>query len=400
MLRENEHQDAQAGVAGPGHIGDDAQIIVARPASDTAPAVDGGQSQCDAHTACAPVQNIGGQLVTDTHYQRAADSGQEGHCSGDTHTCRANLPALISAIQTHHRQRVFAMEQRKRLDLSATAFVRNVLGFSTALPADERKAITERANALMDTLEARYRKQQLNRMRDDGEISTAQHRQRTKSLDTDSDDPLLDMLEAPIFATMQGREAFDRLEADDTKELERLGKQLPIWSEFADVPGIRGQTLATILGEAGDLSRYANPGKLWKRMGLALVGGNRQGAPGKNATKDDWIEHGYSPSRRSRMWNIGQALVKTTHSPYRQVYLDRKQVELDKAEAEGLTVKPAAQIKKAEQDQCRSVGHVANRAQRYMEKRLLKDVWQAWRRANVRVTPTGDVPDADEQNAA
>jgi len=362
---------------------------------DTAPAVDGGHGASDTQKAAAPVQNIGGQRSGELHLTGAADSGQEGHATIDAHEARANLSALVSAIQAHHRQRVFAMEQRKRLDLSATAFVRNVLGFSTALPADERKRLTERANTLMDVLEARYRKQRLDAMLKAGEVSEGQHRQRTKSLDTVTDDPLADMLEAPIFATLQGREAFDRLEADDTKELERLGRQLPIWPEFADVPGIRGQTLATIVGEAGDLGCYANPGKLWKRMGLALVRGNRQGAPGKNATKDDWIEHGYNAARRSRMWNIGQALVKTTASPYRQVYLDRKQVELDKAAAEGLTVKPAAQIKKAEQDQCRSVGHVANRAQRYMEKRLLRDVWQAWRRANGLVLPKDGLPDAE-----
>ena len=54
-------------------------------------------------------------------------------------------------------------------------------------------------------------------------------------------------------------------------------------------------------------------------------------------------------------------------------------MERQKAADEGLVVVAAAKIKKGEEEKSRSLGHVDNRARRYMEKRLLQDLWIAWR---------------------
>ena len=82
------------------------------------------------------------------------------------------------------------------------------------------------------------------------------------------------------------------------------------------------------------------------------------------------------------MWNIGESLVKQNKTPegepgkYRQIYLDRKEVEVEKAEQEGLKVVPSAEIRGREG--FRSKKHVHNRARRYMEKGFLWDLWKAW----------------------
>jgi hypothetical protein len=55
-------------------------------------------------------------------------------------------------------------------------------------------------------------------------------------------------------------------------------------------------------------------------------------------------------------------------------------IETEKAQLAGLIVAPAAKIPKNNAEQYMSLGHVANRARRYAEKRLLKHLWQAWRR--------------------
>jgi hypothetical protein len=84
--------------------------------------------------------------------------------------------------------------------------------------------------------------------------------------------------------------------------------------------------------------------------------------------------HGYNAQRRSIMWNIGACLIKaqvrsakdeagekiasTAIGPYGQIYLDRKALEAARTQ---------------------SAAHAHNRAQRYMEKRLLRDMWKAWR---------------------
>lgn len=141
--------------------------------------------------------------------------------------------------------------------------------------------------------------------------------------------------------------------------LAKLAKKLPPWPWVEGVRGFGALTLAAITGEAGDLSIYANPGKLWKRMGLAVFDGQRQRlVPGEAA-----LLHGYSPERRAVMWNLGECIVKSNgDGPYRALYLERKAYELARAPE----MKPAQ-------------AHA--RAKRYTEKRLLRELWKYWRQA-------------------
>src|SRR3546814_18013086 len=79
------------------------------------------------------------------------------------------------------------------------------------------------------------------------------------------------------------------------------------------------------------------------------------------------------------MYCVGECLIKP--GPYREAYLRRKDYERARAEAAGLTVLPAAKITKAKAATCMSAGHVHRRAQRYMEKMLLRALLAAWKRA-------------------
>lgn len=195
----------------------------------------------------------------------------------------------------------------------------------------------------------------------------------------------------PLFAAQVPLEAsLKPLE----KRMQALAKTLPVYSAF--VAGVRGFGLpyfSRIIGEAGDLSNYPSPACLWKRMGLAVIGGERQR---KSTNKELAIAMGYCPERRAVMWNIGDSLFKA-QNPYREIYLERLAVEHAKAVAEGLipatttadTVKswadrdlPALEkVTKAQVDAggYRTAAHIHNRALRYMEKRLLRDLWRAWR---------------------
>lgn len=246
----------------------------------------------------------------------------------------------IAQIRYWHRQRCFAMEQRKRLDLALGSFLRLMLGWSRDLPDKERKAISDGAAAIVDAPEGTE-------------------------------------WEAVVRASVAAREPFAKIEARALKEMSKLAETLPAWTAFGEgVRGFGSASLAVVVAEAGDLSLYANPGKLWKRMGLAVMGSVRQGGLPKNASADAWIEHGYNRQRRSRMWNIGDALIKGNRDgEYRTIYLARKEYEL----ARDPEMKP---IK------------AHRRAQRYMEKRLLRNLWQAWRRAGRSAEPRLFVPAA------
>jgi hypothetical protein len=335
--------------AGPGQRGFDTQTMPARPADLSGPADQGrGESRND---------GVGG-----------TEPGSEDQSRVDTHATSVPDPALsqtIAEIVAAHRKRCFAMETRKRLDLALLSLLRTALGWSLALPADERDTIKARAVAIAD-----------------GE----------------TDDPEAATWEGIVEAHNAGRQPFEAVEKAATHDMDRLARSLPAWPWFeANVFKSSAVSLAVIVGEAGDLSRYANPGKLWKRMGVALVGDVRQGGLAKSAPKAEWIAHGYSRQRRSRLWNIGDALVKK-QGYLREVYLARKEYERVKAEARGLTVAPAAKIPAKRAAEFMSDGHVHRRAQRYMEKRLLRDLWSAWRAAGV---ATGEaVPSADPMFAS
>jgi hypothetical protein len=287
---------------------------------------------------------------------------------------------LVASIRYWHRQRVFAMEQRKRADLALGSFLRTALGWSKALPDADRKRINDQAKALITLGEA-----------------------EAKGKAPEVDEPAYDEWRDVIAAAIASRAPFDAVEKRATKEMGVLAKALPVYPWAEGIRGFGDVSLATIVAEAGDLADYPKKGHLWKRMGVAVMGGVRQGGLLKSASKDDWIAHGYNRMRRSRVWNIGDALIKGNgDGEYRTAYLARKDYERKRAEANGLTVVPAAKISKGRAAEFMSDGHVHRRAQRYMEKRLLRDLWQAWRRAEVAVPERASVglPAANEHRDA
>ena len=142
--------------------------------------------------------------------------------------------------------------------------------------------------------------------------------------------------------------------------------------------GFGALSLAQIVGEAGDLLNYANPAKVWKRFGLAVINGERQQ---KKTNVDLAALHGYSPRRHSIIFVISDSLLKKQND-YKALYDARKTYEVEKAVAAGLTVAPQAVIsRKKDKEKYRSAGHIHMRSQRYVAKRLLRNVWRALRAA-------------------
>src|SRR5258706_1935338 len=251
---------------------------------------------------------------------------------------------IIDLMRAKHRERCFAMEQRKRLNLALGSFLRLVLGWRKDLPEAERKAIAAEAA----------------RMIGEGAGPWAE----------------------VIAANAKGTAHFEKLENDSKREMAKLAVQLPVWESFGkEIRGFGEVSLAVVVAEAGDLSDYASEAKLWKRMGLAP--GQNRVPPNlsQEARAAAWIERGYSRRRRSRMWNIGDALIKGNRDgKYRTVYLARKAYE-------------------HQRDPEMSDMHAHRRAQKYMEKRLLRDLWRAWRRARevMAEKPNGSLPAAPIQ---
>lgn len=253
-------------------------------------------------------------------------------------------PEIIEDIVACHRVRCDAMEQRKRLDLGLGSHLRIKLGWRRDLPEKERKRIAAEAQAIM----------------------------RAEEPDNDF-----------VLASRGARKPFAAIEAAMDKQLAKLARQLPVWEAFGkQVRGFGEISLAIIVAEAGDLSNYDSEAKLWKRMGLAAGQGRVPPNLSREQRKQAWIERGYSPRRRSRMWNVGDALIKGNRDGvYRRLYLERKAFEVAR--------NPEMSLMQAHR-----------RAQRYMEKRLLRDLWRAWRRTRCSVSERSNRPCPPPQIAA
>lgn len=196
-----------------------------------------------------------------------------------------------------------------------------------------------------------------------------------------------------VLWTVEPLEALRRDQRALHRRMRDAVRLLPVHAWAAGVPGLGELSLARIIGETGDPGMYASPAKLWKRLGLAVMPDGRQ----RRRTDPVLAEsHGYNPRRRSVVWVMGESLLKA-HGPYREVYLARLRREVEKAQAEGLVVATSAQatvdswtarqlpaptrltVKGMRETPHRTVAHVNARAKRYVEKRVIRDLWRAWR---------------------
>ena len=251
-----------------------------------------------------------------------------------------NVPEICQAIQALQRRRVAVMKAQLGLNNQSSAFVRRELGWNRDLPEKDRKRIETLALKIVKAVANEEPPEQVCELHEGIE----------------------DVVEA-VYIFCHGctlaQEPFCVQRKACEKAMQALAQELPVWAFVVGVKGFGALGLSIIVGEAGDLDNYANPAKLWKRLGLAVFGGKSQR---KCKDKASAIEQGYSPRRRSAMWTLGDSLIKGNgDGGYRTMYLDRKAYEHDRAT-----------------DMTKM--HAHRRAQRYMEKALLKHLWKAWRR--------------------
>jgi hypothetical protein len=185
-----------------------------------------------------------------------------------------------------------------------------------------------------------------------------------KIADGDSTNPELTAALDPFLMAIS---IFEPQRAAIEKRLRKMAEALEIWRWAKDVKGFGALNLAAIVGECGEVGSYRNPSCVWKRMGLAVIDGGRQR---RVADAEAALKHGYDPTRRAVAYLLGDCLIKNNKNgsgdeseplKYRALYLERKEVEAAKPEV-------------------KSKAHAHNRAARYMTKRVLRDLWAAWRK--------------------
>ena len=169
------------------------------------------------------------------------------------------------------------------------------------------------------------------------------------------------------------------------KEIRKMAGQLPIMRWLDTFPGMSALGLGILVAETGDLAGYSCPSKVWKRLGLGVIAGERQRkVAGKSEDAISLaILHGYCPWRRSITYVASEGMVKTgirrqkddkgKAVPGGEVrYLNRFGELYDKrrvVEATSLD----------DNGEHRSPIHQHKRAMRYAFKRFLVELWAVWR---------------------
>lgn len=329
----------------------------------------------------------------------------------------SDLEDVVAGLRSQHRQRNFAMETQKRSMLSLGAYLRLQLGWRRPVEGKDaerlgmdkaaiarlinvnKQAVTDAA-AIIEAAESfcAMEARELTRL----ERSEAKRKPYEPRPIVYPTVHAFDHLGAVAIASVKAWQPMTDIRSKSEKTMTGLARQLPVWAEFGEpITGFGEISFAVIVAEAGNLSMYSNPGKLWKRMGLAPHVGNdgKDHLPSSfragDLTAAEWVRLGYSRARRSRMYMVADSLLKQ-QSEYRDLYLERKAYEHRKAEGAGLIpateakatvdgwaengLPPLALVKKIDPSVHASAGHLNAKARVYVEKRLLKNLWRTWRR--------------------
>lgn len=309
------------------------------------------QAECDVSVPQPLVPDVG-QTVVDIQTGRAgigripsilsaSDVGQAPGATQLTHADIARSPSLQERLQMLE---IICIRRRQAVVADGN-LLRQIKSFVRLLCAGEGKPIPPKKPV------------------------TAQHIKRFKD-------------HIVLVQLSEARKQLLKWRNEEEKQIHRASEGLPTLDSFwLPIPGLAVIGFALIVSEAGDLSNYSNPAKLWKRFGLHVYEGKACGTWRRfgGLSADKWSDAGYSPRRRSVMFTVVDSLLMRKDNPYYELYLAFKEKERVTAAAAGLTVCPADEIPEGKGAQYRSIKHIDMRARRKIAKRLLLDFWRAWR---------------------
>lgn len=261
--------------------------------------------------------------------------GSEGERSAETERSHTFTCRQIQALQ---KEKVFLLGVRLILDSKLGSYVARLLGDSQELAEADRIVLRRQAEQLIVSIE------------------------KGKAVNHEEIARRISLL---VTTNRVNRNGFNILLRETEKKMCSLAETLGPAEWVKGIRGVGILSLATIVGEAGDLSNYPNPGKLWRRLGLAPYNGKmgstwRKGFEGK-LTAEQWTDFGYSPRRRSASWMIGKAIMMQNKGTYRARFEEAK-----------------SKSKANEQHSDWSDGRHNNHAMLLATKRFVLDLWKKW----------------------
>lgn len=267
----------------------------------------------------------------------------------------SELSATLAQLQ---RRRKFCIQQQSKADRSIESLIASTMGFRIDASEKERKSVFSAAKTYRLAIEKGGEGQR-----------RADDQQRNA----------LSALVPIILASASNRATWDKLRLDIEREMRVTARTLPVYAWAKSVKGFGDLGLAIISGEAGiPIGEYRTISGLWKRMGLAVINGERQA---RKRDKDEAAAHGYSPRRRAEIWTLAdsmfrhqwhgakeeEGIVAGPSGPYGEVYAYRRAHTAPRIEA-------TADLSFSSPDKW-TLARCNNDAKRIMTKALLRDLW-------------------------
>lgn len=213
-----------------------------------------------------------------------------------------NLRTLVEEMVELQKLRVFAIKGQQWCNRRTDSLIVGHLGYDPSA-GDEtlRKAMFVRAASLRKTIE------------------------RTKEAPTGVGlDPFFYRAGYvdTVLASAKSRMTWDELREKNERALERAARELPVYDWAMSIRGFGERGLAIVVAEAagfdeeppgsGRLRRrligeYRTTAGLWKRMGLAVIDGQRQRKLRSTVEAD---KHRYKPERRAECWVLADSLLR------------------------------------------------------------------------------------------
>jgi hypothetical protein len=308
----------------------------------------------------------------------------------DTERGIADIDSLCQTLQTLERQRRFALKQCIRGENAITAFVAwSACGFHTGLATEaEREKLWKKAGKMVREIDDGGGVTGTTRGGDGGSVADA-----SRASDDLQPDTGAESVTGVVRISQISRKAWRDYEKALMEEMSRLAGELPVadWLSTDECRGISLGMLATIVGEAGNLSNYPNPAKLWRRLfGAPYEKDGKVMMPSrwrleKGLSGEEWEEIGYSPRRHATMQQLKENIVRQNgDGPYRRRY--------DEARERTRTTHPewwvcskcegTGKIGKKTCTNCKGTGEVKMHPHRHAQllaaKRFVRDLWNKW----------------------
>lgn len=309
----------------------------------------------------APIPSGGQSVIVNQRHHAASETG-----AMDLMNTTGRLPPsqTIAYLADLQKTRIFCIKRQSHSDRSCDAFIARTLGYTSPREKDtersgekERKALFARSAAIRRGIEKEMIEiEKGGQMASDSQTASA----------PEADGEIISVCSPLVQASAHSRLAWDNLLVQTVKLMCKHAKSLPVYTWANSVKGFGDLGLAIIVAETGDLSNFATKERVWKRLGLAVIAGERQQ---RRTNAEEAKAHGYAPRRRAEIWTIADSLFKHQwhgakkdrdagpSGPYGQIYARRKAHTATR----GWT--PA---------------HRDSDARRIMTKALIEDLWRVW----------------------